>query len=102
MRNLQDMFDNHSADPYADAVMKHAQKEFAGAIEIYKKILGENPSDRQVSTKLAMCYREWIFDLTKKNAPAAEVKQVVLQALECCPNSEILRDFHEYASGESQ
>jgi tetratricopeptide (TPR) repeat protein len=102
VRNLQAILASHSPDPYAEAIIKHSQKEFAEAIEIYKKILDQNPEDRQVPSKLAMCYREWLFYLTGKDAPTAEVQGVLQQALKCCPNSEILRDIQQIASGNAQ
>lgn len=90
----------HASDPFAEALLKQSRKDFEGAIDLYKKILQQHPDDRLIPTKLAMCYRAWVFRLIDDGTPQADVDKVVRQALESCPNSELLRDFQEAVTGE--
>ena len=91
----------HSSDPFAEALMKQSRNEFEGAIELYKKILQQNPDDRLIPTKLAKCYRAWVFRMFDEGAAQADIDKVVREALEACPNSEILRDFQEAVTGQA-
>jgi tetratricopeptide (TPR) repeat protein len=90
-----------SSDPYAEALLLEARKEYPAAIDIYKSLVERNPADQQYRTKLAIAYRGWIFHMIEQNAPQSEVQEIVDKALMQCPDSELLSDMRATKEGEA-
>ncbi len=98
---LKDSSLSPSSDALATALAKQAGKDYAGAIELYKRLLEQTPNDQRIRPQIESCYRAWILHLAKCDAPQDEVKEVARQAFASCPHSEMLSDLREFAGEQS-
>ncbi len=88
-------------NPLVEAMVKEAQEKYPEAIEIYWDLVQSEPEKPGIREKLAICYRFWIAQIfdTESVSPA-ELRQIVRQAKERCPDSETLRDiFSQFDDG---
>jgi tetratricopeptide (TPR) repeat protein len=90
-----------SSDLFSEALIRRSRKEYEGAIELYKQLRDQNPSDQHIRSNLERCYRAWIYHLMDSDASREEVGNVVRQALESCPGSELLSDLRELVNGDT-
>lgn len=86
---------NASANMYAQALIHEAHQEFPQAIKIYKELLRQDPGNSNTEMKLAQNYRNLIFAKIEAKDSKDEVRELVMEALRNCPNSELLKDMRE-------
>jgi tetratricopeptide (TPR) repeat protein len=82
-----------------DAMVHEAQRKYADAIALYRELLGEDPSNGELQSKIAWCYRRWILH-ARENASAEEVRWIIRDAVAHCGRSEALRDIIGEGTGE--
>jgi TolA-binding protein len=84
------------SDPYAEALLKRSAGDYGGAIAILKKEVSGHPDDPQIRARLVDYYRDWVWDLRSRQAPAMEIDNLIREALKCCPG------FMELSQREKQ
>jgi hypothetical protein len=102
-KNLEEVLNNNALDEasnsYAEALNRESSKDYSGAIAILKQLLQHNPDDQHIKAKLAIDYQQWVAHLTEQKAPQEELKRIALQALDSCPDSDLLGELRQFASG---
>jgi tetratricopeptide (TPR) repeat protein len=87
-----DTTDHYERDKMAEGIIRIAQNDFAGAIEIFSEILNANPAKPQeVESRMVFCYRDWAdYERDMDGKLTEEGRRIAKEALERFPRAEAL------------